>query len=149
MIKLIRRIGFVAYATYLWKINLEVFKKIISSIVIIIFCVFFYSDLRELLREIDTSYLIYALLLKWAIIIFFSYLIFRYFLKINWELSVSKLIKLIAGFDEIKPDLKEKLKELKNIKEIGDDLKKYRDMEKFPKLKSEIDKILDINRDKE
>jgi hypothetical protein len=111
--------------------------------------VFFYSDLRELLREIDTSYLIYALLLKWAIIIFFSYLIFRYFLKINWELSVSNLIKLIAGSDEIKPDLKEKLKELKNIKEIGDDLKKYRDMEKFPKLKSEIDKILDINRDKE
>ena len=149
MIKLIRRIGFVAYATYLWKINLEVFKKIISFLVIVIFCVFFYSDLRELLREIDTSYLIYALLLKWAIIIFFSYLIFRYFLKINWELSVSNLIKLIAGSDEIKPDLKEKLKELKNIKEIGDDLKKYRDMEKFPKLKSEIDKILDINRDKE
>ena len=149
MIKLIRRIGFVAYATYLWKINLEVFKKIISFLVIVIFCVFFYSDLRELLREIDTSYLIYALLLKWAIIIFFSYLIFRYFLKINWELSLSNLIKLIAGSDEIKPDLKEKLKELKNIKEIGDDLKKYRDMEKFPKLKSEIDKILDINRDKE
>jgi hypothetical protein len=149
MVKLIRRIGFVAYATYLWKINLEVFKKIISFLLMIIFSVFFYSDLRELLREISPSYLIYALLLKWAIITFFSYLIFRYFLKINWELSVRKLIKLISGSDEIKPDLKEKLKELKDIKEIGDDLKKYRDMEKFPKLKSEIDGILDINRDKE
>ena len=142
MLKLIRKIGFVAYATYLWKINLEVFKKIISFLVVIIFSVFFYSDLRELLREIDSSYLIYALLLKWLIIIFFSYLIFRYFLKIDWELSVRKLIKLISGSDEIKPDLKEKLKELKDIKEIGDDLKKYRDIKQYPNLKSEIGEIL-------
>jgi hypothetical protein len=142
MLKLIRKIGFVAYATYLWKINLEVFKKIISFLVVIIFSVFFYSDLRELLREIDPSYLIYALLLKWLIIIFFSYLIFRYFLKIDWELSVRKLIKLISRSDEIKPDLKEKLKELKDIKEIGDDLKKYRDIKHYPNLKSEIGEIL-------
>ena len=44
--------------------------------------------------------------------------------------------------DDIKPELKEKILEIEGIQKIKDDLKKYRDIERFPKLKSELDEIL-------
>jgi len=45
--------------------------------------------------------------------------------------------------DDVKPELKEKILEIAGMQKIKKDLKKYRDIEKFPKLKSEIDEILE------
>ena len=45
--------------------------------------------------------------------------------------------------DDVKPELKEKILEIESMQKIREDLKKYRDIEKFPKLKSEIDEILE------
>lgn len=100
----------------------------------------FYSDLRELLLEIDSSYLPHLLILKWAVISSFSYLIFRMLSKLSF--SQKTLFRVISGSKDAKPELKEKIIEIEDTQEIREDLKKYRDIHKFPKLKSEIDEIL-------
>jgi len=141
MLRLISRLGTGFYISYLFKINSEALKKIISSVVIIVFSIFFYSDLRELLEEINPSYLTHALILKWVIICGFSYLIFRSLPKL--KLSEKKLVKVMSESDDVKPELKEKILEIESMQKIREDLKKYRDIEKFPKLKSEIDEILE------
>jgi len=140
MLKLIYRLGIGFYITYLLKINSEALKKIISSLVVIVFLIFFYSDLRDLLREINPRYLTHALIIKWILICGFSYLIFRSLPKLQF--SERKLVKVMLELDEIKPELKEKILEIEGIQKIKDDLKKYRDIERFPKLKSELDEIL-------
>lgn len=142
MLKLIGKIGLVAYATYLWKINQGIFKKITLFLVIVAFSVFFYADLRELLREINPSYLIHALVFKWLLILVFSYLIYKCILKINWKFSGKNLFKIMADSHEVNPELKEKLQEIENMQKIELDLSKYRDIKKYPKLKSEIEQIL-------
>ena len=57
-------------------------------------------------------------------------------------MSGKNLFKLMADSHEVNPELKEKLQEIENMQKIELDLSKYRDIKKYPKLKSEIEQIL-------
>jgi hypothetical protein len=142
MVKLIKRIGLFAYIAYLWKLNLAEFKRIISFLAFILFSFLVYPDLKNLLKDLDLNYLVHAFIFKWLIITFFSFLIYKQLRKIDWRLSAKKVYKIIIESKNEQLNSKD-FKRIKDIKEIEEDLSKFRDIKKYPKLKTKIEEILE------
>lgn len=143
MFKLIKKIGFLAYLVYLWRLNLTHFRKIVLFLFFIFFCFFFYPDVINLLKNLNLNYFIHALVFKWFLIFIFSFLIYRQILYIDWEISFKKIQKLIIEVKDKNLQIKLDLKRIGQIKEIEEDLSKYKDINKYPKLKSEMSDILE------
>lgn len=145
MVQLIKKIGFLSYIAYLWKLNSVKFKKIILFIVFIIFSFLIYPDLKSLIKDINSNYLIQVFLLKWFFIIFFTFLIYKQLRQVEWNLSAKKIYKMIKESRNGDQNLKDNLMKIENIKNIEESLSKYRDIKKYPKLKNEIEQILEGN----
>ena len=143
MVKLIKKIGFFAYIAYLWKLNLAEFKRIIFFLVLILFSFLVYPDLKNLLKDLDLNYLIHVFILKWLIVTFLSFLIYKQLRRIEWSLSAKKIYEMIIGSKDEQFNSKDNLKKIEDIKDIEEGLSKYRDIKKYPKLKSKIEQILE------
>ena len=139
MWKLISKLGLGAYLYFLWKINSKTLKKILFKSALILFVVLFYSDLQELLREISPHYLIHALILKWGLVFFFCYLILKDLSLLRFSESIFSTY--ISNSEDEEIELSGKIS--KEEKEVKESLKKYKDLDEFPELRSEIDQILE------
>ena len=134
MYKLIRSIGFFAYVLFLYKWNKNESKRIAIFMVIILFSFFFYPDLKNLLRDLNLNFFIHIFVLKWLLILFFSFLIYRQLIKMDWSFSLTKVYKAMREPEYEKLPQEDKLNKIKNVKEIEESLNKYRDIKKYPKL---------------
>ena len=143
MVKLIKKIGFFAYIAYLWKLKLAEFKRIVFFLVFILFSFLVYPDLKNLLKDLDLNYLIYVFILKWLIVTFLSFLIYKQVRKMDWTLSVKKIYEMIIESKDEQLNSKDNLKKIEDIKEIEEGLNKYRDIKKYTKFKTEIEQILE------
>lgn len=145
MVKLIKKIGFFAYTAYLWRLNSAKLKKIIFFIVVIAFSFLMYPDLRSLVKDMNLNYLIHVFLLKWFLVISLTFLIYKQLRQVDWSLSAKKIYQLITESNNGDLGLKKNLKKIEDIKDIEEGLSKYRDIKKYPKLKNEIEQILEGN----
>ena len=143
MVKLIKKIGFFAYITYLWKLNLAEFKKIVFFLVFILFSFLVYPDLKNLLKDLNLNYLIHVFILKWLIVTFLSFLIYKQLRRMDWRLSAKKIYEMIKESKDEQLNSKDNLKKIEDIKEIEEGLNKYRDIKKYPKFNTEIEQILE------
>ena len=143
MVKLIKKIGFLSYIAYLWKLNSEKFKKIIFFIVFIFFSFLIYPDLKDLVKDMNLNYLIHVFLLKWFFVISLTFLIYKQLKQVDLSLSAKKIYQMIMESKNGDLDFKDNLKKIENIKDIEEGLSKYRDIKKYPKLNNEIEQILE------
>ena len=110
MYKLIRSIGFFAYVLFLYKWNKNESKRIAIFMVIILFSFFFYPDLKNLLRDLNLNFFIHIFVLKWLLILFFSFLIYRQLIKMDWSFSLTKVYKAMREPEYEKLPQEDKLK---------------------------------------
>ena len=135
MLKLISKIGFILYLRSFVHLNSRRIYFLFISFCIFLFINYFYSDLQGLLREINPSYLIYALVFKYLVLI--PIFIFAFFNFINLcfteeTLGKDRLVNRTIKDLEISKD---------SIEKKEDTFKKFEDISKYPKLKSKADRL--------
>ena len=101
-----------------------------------------YSDVVSILKEVNPFYLTHALIGKWIIILLSSYVSLKNLLNLDWNLSASKIYKLLNKSKKNKSYKNENFGEIQNLKDIEEGLAQYRDLQKYPRLESEINEIL-------
>ena len=146
MFKLISKLGFIAFAITLLKLNSREIKRIFISILLIILTSFFYSDLRDIFKETYPENLFLLLISKWVIILLLGYWGIRNILRL--KLSEKGLKEKLFSSSKQSPDLDE-IKELllkeeaqiKGLKKREDFFKELEDLKKYPKLKTGSEKI--------
>ena len=146
MFKLIAKLGFIAFAITLLKLNSKEIKRIFISILLIILTSFLYSDLRDIFEKTYPENLFLLLISKWVIILLLGYWGIKNILRL--KLSEKGLKEKL--FSSSKPSLDlEKIKELllkeeaqiKGLKKREDFFKELEDLKKYPKLKTGSKKI--------
>lgn len=146
MFKLISKLGFIAFAITLLKLNSREIKRIFISILLIILTSFFYSDLRDIFKETYPENLFLLLISKWVIILLLGYWGIRNILRL--KLSEKGLKEKLFSSSKQSPDL-DKIKQLllkeeaqiKGLKKREDFFKELEDLKKYPKLKTGSEKI--------
>ena len=146
MFKLISKLGFIAFAITLLKLNSREIKRIFISILLIILTSFFYSDLRDIFKETYPENLFLLLISKWVIILLLGYWGIRNILrlKLSEKGLKEKLFsssKQSLDLDEIKELLLKEEAQIKGLKKREDFFKELEDLKKYPKLKTGSEKI--------
>ena len=141
MLKLITRIGLTTFLIYLWKTNPREIKVILLSSLSVVLIFFFYIDLTEYLKSTNPDYLIYALLGKWLLVLIFLFLTIKTISNMQWSISLQKL-KRINSESTLSHKTQERLAKAEKITSVKSNLEKYKNIEKYPILESEVDKIL-------
>lgn len=135
MFKLISKIGFILYLRSFVNLNSRRIKLLFICLCIFLFINYFYIDLQGLLREINPSYLIYALVFKYSVLI--PTFITAFFNFINLCFTEETL-----GKDRLLNKALEDLERSEDsIKKKEDTFKKFEDISKYPKLKSKSDRL--------
>ena len=141
MLKLITRIGLTTFLIYLWKANPREIKVILLSSLSVVLIFFFYIDFTEYLKTTNPDYLIYALLGKWLLVLIFLFLTIKTISNMQWSISLRKL-KRINSESTLSHKTQERLTKAEKITSVKSNLEKYKNIEKYPILESEVDKIL-------